>query len=119
MSAYTNIRFRLNSPKDAERANQILQSTAAKRTPEFGDEIKSFISNIEVEGNEIDGTSYSLSSNTFCELIPQIMMQIARCNFGTITMDAAHCSCSGGYEAVFNGRTFKNGSFRLTFKENE
>ena len=119
MSAYTIINFNMNNNDAAVKTTEIIKRVAAKRTPEFETEIEAFTSSLKIEENVITGESDSLSSNTFCELIPQIMMEIARYNFGVSTMTAVHVSCSCGYEAVFNGRIFKNGKFRMSFHEHE
>ena len=93
---------------------------AADRIPDYPTEIDKFVAGIEVEEKTVKvDENYSLMSNTFCEWIPQIMMAIARCGFGAITMEAWFVSESCGYEAEFSGRVFKNGKFRMNFNEHD
>ncbi len=120
MTATTNIIINMNNKEDANKAAEIMKETASKRTPETLNEINNFISGITVKDNSvIVDESYSLMSNTFCELIPQIMMNIVRHGFGAITMEAWFTSYSCGYEAEFTGKVFKSGKYRMTFKEHE
>ncbi len=120
MEEYTNIKFDMNSNEDANKVADIMKEIASKRAPEYESELEDFIAGIVVDGNTVKVEDcYSLMSNTFCEIIPQIMMAIARCSFGPITMDAWFYSCNCGYEAEFNGRIFKSGKFRMSFNEHE
>ena len=120
MSAYIDISIKANSNEDANKATSIMKETASKRTPEYPTEIEKFIADITVDGNTVKvDESYSLMSDTFSELIPQIMRNIADHGIKAITMEAWFTSLNCGYEAEFCGRVFKNGNCRTSFKEFE
>ena len=120
MEEYTNIKFNMNSNEDANTVADIIKEVSSKREPESPNELKHFIADIEVKENVvIVEDSCSLFSNTFCEMIPQIMIDIARRNFGPITMNAWFYSCNCGYEAEISGQIFKNGKFKMSFNEHE
>ncbi len=120
MSAYMNLFINLNKKSDAKKVVTIIKDMAAKRTPDYPSEIDKFVAGIEIDGNTVKVEyNYSLMSNTFCEWIPQIMMEIARRNFGEVTMEAWFVSENCSYEAEFSGRIFKNHKFRMSFSEHE
>ncbi len=119
MSAYTMVNFKMNNNEDAMKAAEIMKNVVSSRSIESEQQRESFISCIKVENSEVTANGYSFLSNTFCEIIPQIMMEIARWNFGAVKMFAGHYSESCGYEAEFEGRIFKNGKFRMSFHEHE
>ena len=120
MEEYTNIKFNMNSNEDANTVADIIKEVASKREPESPNELKHFIADIEVKENVvIVEDSCSLFSNTFCEMIPQIMIDIARRSFGPITMNAWFYSCNCGYEAEISGQIFKNGKFKMSFNDHE
>ena len=120
MTASTDFIIKMNNNEDAIKAAAIMERIASNRAPETPNEMSRFIEGIVIDGNNVKvEDNYSLMSCTFCELIPQIMMEIARYNFGAITMEAWYCSYNCGYEAEFSGRVFKNGKFRMSFKEHE
>lgn len=119
MSAYTMINFKMNNNEDVMKAAEIMREVVSSRSIESEQQRKSFISCIKVEDSEVTANGYSFLSNTFCEIVPQIMMEIARYNFGAAKMFAGHYSESCGYEAEFEGRIFKNGKFRMRFHEHE
>lgn len=120
MTASTDFIIKMNNNEDANKAAAIMKRIASRRAPETPNEMNNFIAGIVVEGNTVKvEDNYSLMSQTFCEMIPQIMMDIARFDFGAITMEAWYCSYNCGYEAEFIGRVFKNGKFRMSFHEHE
>lgn len=120
MSAYINFIANLNSTEDANKVAMIVKEVSSRRTPDYPTEIVKFIEGIVVDGNTVKiEDNYSLMCPTFRELIPQIMIEIARNNFGAITMDAWFTSESCGYEADLSGRVFKNGKLRMNFFEHE
>ena len=120
MSASTEFVIRMNSENDANRAVSIIKEVASKRVPEYPTEIDRFVNGIKVNSNNVELLeNYSLTCNSFCEWIPQIMMEIARWDFGTITMEAWHFSESCGYVGHFEGRVFKNGKFRMSFSQHD
>ena len=112
--------IKMNNVEDANKAVSIIKEVVAKRTPEYPTEISKFIADITIEGNNVViDESYSLMSNTFCELMPRIMWEIGKYNFGAITMDAWFTSSNCGYEADISARVFKNGKLRISFSEHE
>ena len=120
MSASMDFIVKTNNEKEANLVVSIIKDMAAKRIPEYPSEIDQFVAGIKVNYNVVEVKySYSLTSNTFCEWIPQIMLRISRCDIGAITMDAGFFSESCGYEARFSGRIFKNHKFRMDFTEHE
>ena len=120
MSSTTSFYANMNSENDATRVASIVKRMAANRTPDYPTEIERFVAGIEIDGNTLKiENSYSLMCCTFCEWIPQIMMEIAMWDFGAFTMEAWHESESCGYEAQCNGRVFKNGKFRMSFYQHE
>ena len=119
MSAYTMMNFKMNNNEDAMKAAEIVKNVVSNRATEYAKQAEAFISCIKVEENEVKANGYSFRSYSFCEIIPQIMMEIARYNFGAVKMFAGHYSESCGYVAEFNGRIFKNGNFRMNFREHE
>ena len=120
MSASIDLEFKMNNNDDANKAAAIMKEIASERTPEYPKEIEKFIAGITVEDNIVKmEDNYSLMSNTFSELIPHIMEEIAKNNFGAITMEAWFTSYSCSYEAECKGRVFKNGNFRLKFSVHE
>ena len=119
-SDYTDMIIRMNNSEDAKKAASIMKEVASSRTPVYETEIVKFVNDIIIDGNDVKvDISYSLISETFCELIPQIMRMISRYNFGAITMDAFYTSSISGYEVEISGRVFKNGNFRMSFSEHE
>ncbi len=120
MSSRTNLYINLNNNDDANKVASIMKRMAAERIPDYPTEIDKFVAGIEVEEKTVKiEENYSLMSNTFCEWIPQIMMEIARGDFGAITMDAWYVSENCSYEAEFSGRVFKNHKFRMSFNEHD
>ncbi len=118
MSATVNFIANMNNNEDANKVAVIMKEVASMRTPEYPKEIIKFMDGIVVDGNTVKiEDNYSLMSATFCELISQIMKEIARHSFGAITMDAWYTSYNCGYEADFCGRVFKNGKFRMSFSQ--
>ena len=113
------INFKMNDNASAMKAAEIMKNVVSTKAEEYGKQAEVFISHIKVEKNEVTANGYSFLSYSFCEIIPQIMMEIARYNFGAVKMFAGHYSESCGYEAEFNGRVFKNGNFRMKFREHE
>ena len=120
MEAYTNMTITMETKENAIKAAEIIKSIATSRIPEFATELTTFISDIAIKENVVEVIdSCSLTSNTFCEMMPQIMHSIGRWDFGRITMDAYYCSCNCGYEASCTGKCFKNGKTRVTLAEHE
>lgn len=120
MNATINLLIKMNSNKDATSAVSVITEIALKRTPESPNEINNFLDGIVVEGSTITARdNYSLMSCTFRELIPQIMTELARYNFGSICMDACYQSYNCGYEAVFKGLILKSGKCKTSFIEIE
>lgn len=118
--ASTEITIKMNCVEDANKAVSIMKEIASKRTPDYPNEISKFLDDIVIDDTTVKvEESYSLMSNTFCELIYEIMRIIAKYNFGPITMDAWYDSYDSGYEASFSGRVYKNGKFKLSFSEHE
>ena len=120
MEAYTNITIKMETNEFAHKAVEIIEDIAANRTPVFETELSTFIADIEIKENIIDvDSSCSLMSETFCEMVPQIMRTIGRHNFGKVTMNAYYFSCNCGYEANCTGKRFKNGKVRVTLEESD
>ena len=120
MSASMDFIVRTNNEKEANLVVSIIKNMAAKRIPDYPNEIDQFVAGIKVNDNVVEiKYNYSLTSNTFCEWIPQIMLSISRYDIGAITMDAGFFSESCGYEARISGRIFKNHNFRMSFNEHE
>ena len=111
--------IKMNNNEDAMKAAEIVKKVVCSRASEYAKQAEAFISCIKVEESEVTADSYSFLSYSFCEIIPQIMMEIARYNFGASKMFAGHYSESCGYEAEFKGQIFKNGNFRMNFREHE
>ena len=120
MEAYTNLTITMETKEQANRAVEIMKQVAAERTPFFETELTTFISDIEIKENIIEvDSSCSLMSETFCEMMPQIMRAIGRSGFGRIKMDSYYFSCNCGYEVSCSGRSFKNGTVRVSLIEKE
>ena len=120
MEAYTNITIKVETEEQAIKVANIMKRIASERTPEFKAELTTFIFDIKINENVVEiNDSCSLISNTFCEMVPQIMFAIGRYDFGRISMDAYYYSCNCGYEATCIGRRFKNGNIRISLKETD
>ena len=119
-SATTNLTIITNSVEDANRAVAIIKDVVAERTPDYPKELDKFIADIVVDGNTVKiEESYSLMSNTFCELIPQIIRRITKYDFGAFTAEAWYTSFNSDYEAEFSARVLKNGKLKISFSEHE
>lgn len=118
MSTSINLLIKMNNNRDAMSAAGIITAIASKRVPESPNEIKKFLDGVVVKGHTVTVTdNYSLMSCTFRELIPQIMTELAKCQFGSISMNAFCQSFSCGYEAEFNGLIEKNGELKTSYIE--
>ena len=119
-SATTNLSIVLNSVDDANRAVVFIKDVVAERTPDYPNELDKFIADIVVDGNTVKvEESYSLMSNTFCELVPQIIRRIAKNDFGAFTAEAWYTSFNSDYEAEFSAKVFKNGKLKINFSEHD
>lgn len=120
MSGSTDFIIKMNNNEEAIKVAARMREVASCRTPETPNEMNNFIAGIVIEENIVKvEDNYSLRSCTFCEMIPQIMMVITRCNFRGISMEAYYCSYNCGYEAEFKGRISKKGKLRMRFREHE
>ena len=119
MSAYTTINLKLDNTTDAMNAAEIMKDVASVFDGDCGSQIEAFISCIRRENNEVNVNGFSLLSNTFRELIPQIMSELSKHNLGAITLTADFCSYSCGYEAFFDGRISKTGKLKMSFEEHD
>ena len=120
MEAYTNMTITMETKEHAIKAVEIIENIAADRTPEFETELTTFIEDIEIKESVIEvDSSCSLMSNTFCEMMPQIIRSIGLYDFGKITMNAYYFSCNCGYTANCTGKRFKNGKVRVALEESE
>ena len=120
MEAYTNITITMETKEQAVKAVEIIKDIATNRTPEFETELTTFIEDIEIKENVVEvDSSCSLMSNTFCEMMPQIMRSFGWHDLGKVRMNAYYFSCNCGYEANCTGKRFKNGKVRVTLEESE
>ena len=120
MEAYTNMTITMETKEQAIKAVEIIENIAADRTPYFETELTTFIQDIEIKENVIEvDSSCSLMSETFCEMMPQIMRAIGWSGFGRIKMDAYYFSCNCGYKSSCTGKCFKNGKVRVSLTKKE
>lgn len=119
-SAYTNFVIKMNNREDANRVAAIMKEITSRRTPDYPTENDKFIEGIVIDGKEVRlEDNFSLTSNSFRELIPQIMTDIAGHSFVSIKMEAWYTSCNCGYEAEYLGRISKSGEFTMSFNEHD
>ena len=118
MNAYTTLTIMVENNEQTSLAVTMIKRIVEARIPEYDTELETFISDIHTNDNTISvNASCSLTCNTFCEMIPQIMIVLARHGFGKHEMTAAFTSKDRVYHVTCTGRRFQNGRIRISLLE--
>ena len=112
MQLINNLKMTLENNEQATKAVEIIKGIAAKRIPEYPEELTEYIADLVARGNTVMvEESYSLLGDTFLELTSDIIKACVVLTQSSFEVDAWQYSCNCGYSssvtAARNGNELK------------